>query len=929
MSQTFKVNPNGDRESHSIDKVNFLNIIPLNQTKQPRPYLIIGFDTEYQSTDRLIKNKIYCDNDVLSYQFYCSLITHDNKGSEVEWGGIILPDSNSIKDRLTIKEFIEFAIGEGITKNPKIRIPRDIYFVSHFTRCDIPGFKDFKDVKNIPRLNFQNIRGSFVNVTQDLPIILNDSKSNEEIKVFIKVRDTIHLSPQQSGSLDKLGDILGFEKIKLGRNSIEEKEIKTHMKDFLDNDWEKFREYGIRDSEICVRWVNRLIRLNHEVHDYQSKHFKLPLTLSAIGVSLLEKHWLDNNSSRLEIINLEEVIKKTWDSRFGRFRYTKKERYKEEFSWVEEFITQSYHGGRNEGFWFGNSHEDEWTDFDLSGCYPTIMSLIGKPDWSSQKQIQTTDEMLSFKPVDLSYCCVEFEFPKSVRFPTLPVRTDEGIIFPRKGRSTCHISEILLSKKLGCDLKLVYGFTWKSERFKGLNNRVFREFLIDCSSKRNQYEKKTVDNLFWKEISNSIYGKTGQGLRERRIYDLKSDSGKRLGRSKITNPVFASFITSFSRGVLGEIMNNLPRDVNVFSVTTDGFLTNSTQDQIDKSIHGVLCNYFRDGRIKIGGKDDVIEVKHKTRQLLGWRTRGQSTLKPSIDSDWENPSKVKDDEKIVLAKSGIKLPNILGKEEENDEIVKLFYQRKPTDQIPISIGLGIKELYRGGYDFVHKEMDKRLSMEFDWKRKPLFVGESEVKYKNLINQKHLFFSTQPWESVDDFLTIRYLWSEYNKVENHCLKTIEDYQDFNNFVQSNLSLSDENKRYLKRKNGDLIRLRKNIIISWKYRESGTDENLPCKLPPPFKKPIWKDKTLTSRELTYLLNDVVGIPCKKSDVDNDKKNSNSFVKHSTPNTQLVRDKLFLLKRDVFPKLVIDDFLPSKSELNLDSVELKDCVLSQQMF
>ena len=163
-------------------------------------------------------------------------------------------------------------------------------------------------------------------------------------------------------------------------------------------------------------------------------------------------------------------------------------------------------------------------------------------------------------------------------------------------------------------------------------------------------------------------------------------------------------------------MNNLPSHVNVFSVTTDGFLTNSTQTEMDDSIDGILCKYFKDGRYKLTDDDTIIETKHKVRQLLGWMTRGQSTLQPSIDSDWD--SDPKDDEKIVLAKSGIKLPDVLGKEEENDEIIRLFFQRKPTDVIPMTLGLGIKDLYRGGYDFVHKEMKKRLSMEFDWKRKP-------------------------------------------------------------------------------------------------------------------------------------------------------------------------------------------------------------------
>ena len=37
---------------------------------------------------------------------------------------------------------------------------------------------------------------------------------------------------------------------------------------------------------------------------------------------------------------------------------------------------------------------------------------------------------------------------------------------------------------------------------------------------------------------------------------------------------------------------------------------------------------------------------------------------------------------------------------------------------------------------------------------------------------------------------------------------------------------------------------------------------------------------------------------------------------------------IKRLVFPDLVIEDFLPTKSELNLDSVQYKECELSQRM-
>jgi len=73
--------------------------------------------------------------------------------------------------------------------------------------------------------------------------------------------------------------------------------------------------------------------------------------------------------------------------------------------------------------------------------------------------------------------------------------------------------------------------------------------------------------------------------------------------------------------------------------------------------------------------------------------------------------------------------------------------------------------------------------------------------------------------------------------------------------------------------------------------------------------------------------VDLPCKKSDVDNGRRKQ-LFEKHSTPNTKRVREMLDDIKRLVFPDLVIEDFLPTKSELNLDSVQYKECELSQRM-
>ena len=79
----------------------------------------------------------------------------------------------------------------------------------------------------------------------------------------------------------------------------------------------------------------------------------------------------------------------------------------------------------------------------------------------------------------------------------------------------------------------------------------------------------------------------------------------------------------------------------------------------------------------------------------------------------------KEDERYVLAKGGIKLPDPASKPAENSQMIDLFFNRQPTDTMMMKLGLGIRDMYSLGADFVDREMEKVLSMEFDWKRRPI------------------------------------------------------------------------------------------------------------------------------------------------------------------------------------------------------------------
>ncbi len=700
----------------------------------PSRYLIIGFDTEYQR---------YADedtrtlgNEVLSYQYCCTVVERDGDDAFAPmWSGLLKPKGPKVSDRLSLEEFLVAALTDGCRRFPDLKLPSTIYLVAHFTRADVPGFSDFKNAETRSALQLDNIRSQFMNVANDIKLDIEGSTSSERIPISVKIRDTMSLVPGKETSLAAVGNIVGFEKLELGSTPQEEIFIKRNMKSFMEQDWDAFYEYAIRDAEICMQYSRRMIRLYQDL----TGKFRMPVTLTSIGVDMIRQYWKEKGVNPLEIVGKEEVKERYWSKKFGRYQTKKKVVYLKKIHWSLDFFTECYHGGRNEQFWFGPGFDGVWYDYDLSSAYPSAMALIGRPDWNNCRPVRDTEELLKFRSAELAFANVDFEFPEDVAYPVLPVRTENGLIFPRKGNSTTHISEILLAHRLGAKITLIEGRFIPSGRHGNFKQgverplRPFDGFTRYCIEQRKQFPKKTLNNLFWKELVNSTYGKTAQGLRQRRIYDLRDQDTKPLDESPITNPVYAAFITAFCRGVLGEIMNALPKDVAVFNVTTDGFLTTATAEQMAQASTGTLCKFYRSSRRLLtgipSGKEDVYEIKHIIRKPLGWRTRAQATLAPSEVADWQshNPTTT-DDERYILAKGGIKLPDPVSKAAQNCQIVDLFMDRQPTSTLKVTLGRGIREMYQLGGDFVDRDLEKVLSMEFDWKRQPrlpvMAVGET-------------------------------------------------------------------------------------------------------------------------------------------------------------------------------------------------------------
>jgi hypothetical protein len=344
------------------------------------------------------------------------------------------------------------------------------------------------------------------------------------------------------------------------------------------------------------------------------------------------------------------------------------------------------------------------------------------------------------------------------------------------------------------------------------------------------------------------------------------------------------------RAAIGEMMNNIPADKMIFSVTTDGFITNADDAEILEVQRGEVCDFFRQTRKKLTGDQTILVKKHHVKQVLGWKTRGQATLLPGILNEGAS---------YVLAKAGIQPPPHKRETlEQNHYISDLFFKRIPEQKVVVDTNTSMRDMVFYYADLVKTTTTRKLNMEYDFKRKPLSVVPVKT-YFDGVNYENIAFSTQPWETVGQFKSIRGMVDDYVKMKynRQCIKTVQDYQKFAEYFDTRNSLSKKAQAYLRKKNGDLLRLKRDLCRAFKQGEAGLDS--------------YTNK-MTANEFVSLLNDVgfgkYGIKCKRLDVEN--AGRASFQRWTTPKTERVLEVIYRVKESL-PFLDVDEFLSIPSE------------------
>lgn len=731
--------------------------------------LHIGFDTEYVFTPETRQN------DILSYQSY--VVLPDNTGIS----NIIYPPDSQKKSRLSFKEFLCQTITPLLETGVITKWPGIINIYAHFIRADIASFANFwSDYKILLKgirgtvSSFKNRYGIDFDEQQERRVkteqIMFDKRTSPPRCSNVAFIDTLLITPGGMG-LAECGELLGLPKLTIpAPYSI------TNMREYLLGDRAGFEAYALRDAEIAVRYAL-------QVRNFCARELmidRVPATIGAMAVSRFTKTLKENNISPEVCLGTHIKTRELWLTEKQAFRTIKNPASVPSRELFETFPINCYHGGRNECFMMGVTPSDHWYDYDLAGAYTTGLLDILTPDYGNIRLSKNPDDYCGHV---MGFALVTFRFPESVPCPSLPVRTDQyGLFFPLSGESWATAPEIELALSLGAEMTIHNGIIvpWicDTSPHNSESTSVFLPFVQQVRENRNRHIKGSLEEKFWKEIGNSLYGKLAQGLRAKTAFDTARGLNRSLPPSSVTQPFFAAHVTGFIRAVVGELMNALPSDSSVVSVTTDGFLTNCPLDKINMS--GPLSSRFQSLCDIVDPGSSMLTCKHEVSQLIAMKTRGQLTYRAIQGKP------------VVHARAGVKPPADIPRSDYNDYMVDLYLNRLPGQTLSRSTLISTREMWLSESDLVSREQDIRLNLEFDFKRQPV---------QPAMNEGHLLMFSRPWDNMEEALQQRSLFDDWR--QTHTLKTLADWDDWCDFLYCRTVFSDMKLKVGSKRSDDIL------------------------------------------------------------------------------------------------------------------------------
>src|SRR5712671_2780314 len=100
--------------------------------------------------------------------------------------------------------------------------------------------------------------------------------------------------------------------------------------------------------------------------------------------------------------------------------------------------------------------------------------------------------------------------------------------------------EIAAARHLGAEIQILHGVIvpWAEGGV-----RPFEIVIRDLLERRNRHPKGSLQNEMFKQLGNSLYGKTCPGIAGNTAFNTREEVHEEIGPSKITNAYIASYVT--------------------------------------------------------------------------------------------------------------------------------------------------------------------------------------------------------------------------------------------------------------------------------------------------------------------------------------------------------------------------------------------------
>lgn len=587
-----------------------------------------------------------------------------------------------------------------------------IIFACHFSIADLSMLSDFNEIKN----NFDSIQNTLVTISK--PYLMEKGKT-------VVLRDTMLLAPAGASSLDQIGVLYGLPKIDIG-------DYITRMSDLRNDDSDLFMRYALRDTEITLRHIIEMEKASFLITGIGS----VPTTLSSLARRFVFKHWDDKG------IDLNNFIY------YGNYKisdfnsiYTPKGlQTTGNIGLYLPLFMGGFRGGRNESYAYGSNYNDIWYDYDLTSAYTTAMSHLGIPNFNNAKYIVGKNSFKDFikhcvnpndseldsngkwiRDYNTLYNCysvfhVKFKFPENTIYPCLPVSIDESsALYPLNGETIVTGYEIYLASLMKCEMNLIRGVVVPF-KMGNMGERPYLDVIKYLQEERNKHPKFSLYNLLYKQLGNSIYGQTGQGLGSIKRLNTRTNTLEDIGTSLLSNPLISSHITGLLRSVLGEVIRQVElKGGRIISSTTDGLITDIEGLDSKLDYDSKLLSIYSNLRKTLSGDSTMLEIKHAVKGIFSWATRGQLGIEPLM-----NPLTNKL-YKNISAMTGFQPRNY-----EHQERIRLIKEAFESDYRRINFGQRslrkVTDIFKDGGHVTAKVNERSFRVVYDNRRQIIDTG---------------------------------------------------------------------------------------------------------------------------------------------------------------------------------------------------------------